>query len=88
MASDSSWHKQLSALDEEELTDAFPYWLTPFRNYKTFCPYLVGTYDDLAEIVARYIRVGFRAFITDIPIAEDELRHQRKVFQQAEDLTA
>ncbi|MGD8375012.1 MAG: LLM class flavin-dependent oxidoreductase [Acidobacteriota bacterium] len=82
--SDSSWHKQLSALDEEELSDAFPYWLTPFRNYKTFCPYLVGTYDRLASIVARYVRVGFRVFITDIPVRDDDLRHQQEVFRRVE----
>jgi alkanesulfonate monooxygenase len=80
--SDSSWHKQLSEMDEEELTEAFPYWLTPFRNYKTFCPYLVGTYERLAGIVARYIRVGFRTLITDIPVDPDELRHQRIVLDR------
>lgn len=81
--SDSAWHKQLAAINEEELTEAYPYWLTPFRNYQTFCPYLVGTYERLAGIVARYIRVGFRTFITDIPIAADELGHQRRVFELA-----
>ena len=39
----------------------------PFQNYKTFCPYLVGTYDEVAELVAGYIRLGARTFILDIP---------------------
>jgi hypothetical protein len=31
----------------------------------------------------RYIRVGFRTFVTDIPLAEEELTHQKTVFQLA-----
>lgn len=81
--SDSAWHKQLSAMHHEELTTEFPYWLTPFQNYKTFCPYLVGSYERIARIVSRYIRVGFRTFITDIPISENELQHQKIVFDLA-----
>src|SRR5262249_39850050 len=38
--SDSQWHKQLSRLDESTLDTAPTYWLVPFKNYKTFCPYL------------------------------------------------
>lgn len=86
--SDSAWHKQLSELKQEELTEAFPYWLAPFQNYKTFCPYLVGTYDRISEIVARYIRVGFRTFITDIPAEKEELSHQKVVFESAAKLAA
>ena len=82
-SSDSHWHKQLSALRHEELTEAYPYWLTPFQNYKTFCPYLVGTYERISSIVARYIRVGFRTFVTDIPDDREELMHQLHVFRAA-----
>lgn len=81
--SDSAWHKQLSAVGDDELTEDFPYWLAPFKNYKTFCPYLVGEYNRIAEIVARYIRIGFRTFITDIPATKDELTHQKIVFELA-----
>ncbi len=83
--SDSVWHKELSSL-KEEMTDGYPYWLGPFQNYKTFCPYLVGNYRDVAEIVARYIAVGFRTFITDIPPDKEELFHQKIVFDLAQRL--
>jgi len=82
-SSDSHWHQQLSVLKHEELTEAYPYWLTPFQNYKTFCPYLVGTYRRIGGIVARYIRAGFRTFITDIPADKEELLHQKIVFELA-----
>jgi alkanesulfonate monooxygenase len=82
-SSDSHWHQQLSGLKQEELTESYPYWLTPFQNYKTFCPYLVGTYRRIAGIVARYIQAGFRTFITDIPADKEELLHQKIVFELA-----
>jgi alkanesulfonate monooxygenase len=82
-SSDSHWHQQLSGLRHEELTEAYPYWLTPFQNYKTFCPYLVGTYRRISGIVARYVQAGFRTFITDIPADKEELLHQKIVFELA-----
>lgn len=80
--SDSVWHQELSALKDDR-TDGYPYWLRPFQNYKTSCPYLVGSYREVAEIVARYIAVGFRTFITDIPPDKEELFHQKIVFDLA-----
>ena len=66
--SDSQWHKQLSELAATEPVDGEnPYWLGPFENYNTFCPYLVGSYDAVSAEVARYIGLGFKTFILDIP---------------------
>jgi alkanesulfonate monooxygenase len=81
--SDSVWHKQLSQLGEVAKTEKIPYWLHPFQNYKTFCPYLVGSYGQVAEELARYIAVGFKTFILDIPPSEEELHHIGVVFEQA-----
>jgi alkanesulfonate monooxygenase len=47
--SDSHWHKQLSELGEQPASDENPYWLRPFQTYKTFCPYLVGSYERVAR---------------------------------------
>ena len=55
----------------------------PFKNYKTFCPYLVGSYDAVAAEIGRYLGVGFRTFILDIPPAEEELDHTAVAFEQA-----
>jgi alkanesulfonate monooxygenase len=82
--SDSVWHQQLSDLGKiGGDRDQNPYWLVPFENYKTFCPYLVGSYDRVAEEVGRYISVGYRTFILDVPASPDELQHIGVVFERA-----
>lgn len=81
--SDSEWHKQLSGLGERGATPMSPYWLGPFENYKTFCPYLVGSYEIVAKEIARYIGVGHRTFILDVPSTKEELCHIGVVFTQA-----
>jgi len=84
--SDSAWHKQLSQMAIETKPDRGPYWLWPFENYKTFCPYLVGSYDRVASEVAKYIERGFLTFILDIPPTREELEHIGIVFSQAAQL--
>jgi alkanesulfonate monooxygenase len=87
--SDSSWHRQLSRRDaspgsvSEDLQTRNPYWLVPFQNYKTFCPYLVGTHERIAELLGRYMRLGARTFILDVPPSEEDLRHIAVVFNAA-----
>jgi alkanesulfonate monooxygenase len=78
--SDSVWHHQLSELGERKDS---PYWLAPFQNYKSFCPYLVGSYDEVAQELARYIALGHKTFILDAPPSREELRHTRIGFQKA-----
>jgi alkanesulfonate monooxygenase len=81
--SDSHWHKELSELGAQTAEGKSPYWLRPFENYKTFCPYLVGSYDRVANEIVRYLDVGFTTFILDIPPSEEELRHTSVVFERA-----
>jgi alkanesulfonate monooxygenase len=64
------------------------YWLWPFENYKTFCPYLVGSYDVVAAELAKYIEHGYRTFILDIPPSREELEHIKRVFSRAQELVA
>jgi alkanesulfonate monooxygenase len=71
--SDSVWHKQLAGIDEQSETS--PYWMVPFHNYKTMCPYLVGSYEQVAEELGRYFNAGYRTLILDIPPDADELMH-------------
>ena len=77
--SDSHWHKQLSELGAKAVPGS-PYWMHPFENYKTFCPYLVGDYDTVAAEVGRYTDVGYNTFILDIPPSLEELRHIAEAF--------
>ncbi len=78
--SDSSWYNQLSEIDELPVERSTPYWLVPFKNYKTFCPYLIGSYDEVRNEVSKYIQEGFQTFILDVPPNREELRHIAIVF--------
>jgi alkanesulfonate monooxygenase len=68
--SDSEWVARLSAADEFPGGPDSPYWMGPFRNYATFCPYLVGSHEKVTAEVARYVDAGCRTFILDT--ARDE----------------
>ena len=81
--SDSKWHEQLSKLGAQPVSERNPYWLTPFQNYKTFCPYLVGSHAEVAREVSRFIATGVDTFILDIPPSRDELEHIGAVFDLA-----
>jgi alkanesulfonate monooxygenase len=81
--SDSVWHRQLSELARTATPGDSPYWLVPFENYKTMCPYLVGSYERVGEELARYVGLGYRSFILDIPPHEAELRHTQAAFAHA-----
>jgi alkanesulfonate monooxygenase len=82
--SDSVWHKQLSELAHSTEGTRTPYWLGPFQNYRTFCPYLVGSYEAVADEIARYLALGYETFILDIPPNEEELECIGKVFDLAQ----
>jgi alkanesulfonate monooxygenase len=79
--SDSVWHKQLSEL--ELPAEPSVYWLAPFQNYKAMCPYLVGSYGQVGEELARYFGAGYRTVILDIPPDPDELEHTFAAFAAA-----
>jgi alkanesulfonate monooxygenase len=79
--SDSVWHKELAA--REDTGEDSPYWLVPFHNYKTMCPYLVGSYDQVADELARYFNAGYRTVILDIPPSREELTHTFAAFNRA-----
>ena len=79
--SDSVWHKELS--EREDAVENSPYWLVPFHNYKTMCPYLVGSYDQVADELGRYFNAGYRTVILDIPPSAEELSHTFVAFNRA-----
>jgi alkanesulfonate monooxygenase len=86
--SDSQWHKQLSDLAETSKSNGSPYWLWPFENYNTFCPYLVGSHEQVAVELSKYIGQGFRTFILDIPQSAEELHHTNMAFDRAQQMVA
>jgi alkanesulfonate monooxygenase len=80
--SDSVWHRKLSELMGLPKEKRSTYWLWPFKNYKTFCPYLVGSYTQVATEVGRYVSAGCTTFILDVPASEKDLHHIGMVFTQ------
>lgn len=83
--SDSAWHKQLCDLGAAAAGRRSPYWLGPFENYKTFCPYLVGSYEVVGMELSGYIRSGYKTFILDIPVEAEDLMHSAIAFARAVD---
>jgi len=85
--SDSLWHKQLSETAVQTRANRSVYWLRPFESYKTFCPYLVGDYQTVACELGRYIALGYRTFILDVPPSREDLQHTCAVFDRAVELS-
>lgn len=81
--SDSVWHKTLSGIGEDLRAERSTYWLVPFENYKTFCPYLVGSYSQVAGELRRYLDSGYRTFLMDVPTEEEDLSHIGIAFDRA-----
>lgn len=79
--SDSAWHQQLSGLADSN-SDDNPYWLVPFQNYKTMCPYLVGDYDKVGRELSRYYDLGYQTLILDVPGNLEDLLHTRRALER------
>ncbi len=79
--SDSVWHQQLANLGGA--ADGSPYWLHPFENYQTMCPYLVGNYRQVGMEISRYLSLGYRTIILDVPSSAEDLVHTSAVLAAA-----
>ena len=84
----SHWHRRLSADAQHSSQPREGYWLYPFRAYRTFCPYLVGSYREVAEQLVGYFDLGIGTVILDVPETEDDLHHARLALELAEELRA
>lgn len=83
-ASDSQWVHRLSEADEFPGGPDSPYWMGPFKNYTTFCPYLVGNYDKVAAELNRYFDQGCHTFILDTCRDEADYADAAAVFAHAQ----
>ncbi|MET7468237.1 LLM class flavin-dependent oxidoreductase [Micromonospora sp. NPDC005686] len=79
----SSWQPQLASVPIADEGEGGAYWLVPFRYHHTFCPYLVGSYDEVAQAVATYLKGGARTFVFDLPQEPDDLYHTRIAVERA-----
>ena len=82
-ASVSSWQPQLAGLPIADEAEGEAYWIVPFRYHHTFCPYLVGSHDEVAKAVTTYLHGGIRTFVIDIPAEPDDLHHARFAIERA-----
>lgn len=87
-ASDSKWLLRLSEADEFPGGLDSPYWMGPFKNYSSFCPYLVGSYEKVVPEVARYIAGGCRTYIMDFARGDSDYVDTSEVFARALNLSA
>ena len=62
------------------------YWMIPFTNYKTFCPYLVGSYDRVGAALARYFEEGCSTLILDVPVGAEEMEHVTRAIRRGAEL--
>jgi len=81
--SDSFRQKRLSGTGAAARQES-PYWLVPCENRATLCPYLVGSYDTVAHELRRYIALGYKTFILDVPSDPEELEHINTAFTRAQ----
>lgn len=82
-ASVSSWQGQLASVPIADDGDGGAYWLVPFRYHHTFNPYLVGSYDEVAQAMTTYLNGGIRTFVLDVPRELDDLHHARIAIERA-----
>ena len=80
--SGSQWHDELWKDSSGELPALDPYWMHPFRASTEYCPFLVGSYDEVAEQLARYLDLGGNTLILNHPWEEEDLHHARIVLDR------
>ncbi|MER5197931.1 LLM class flavin-dependent oxidoreductase [Streptomyces sp. NPDC002755] len=85
---ESRWHRNLSRDAQHSHRPRDGYWLYPFRAYKTFCPYLVGSYEEVARLLGEYLELGITALILDVPREEDDLHHSAIALRLAQRMPA
>ncbi len=70
-----AWKSQLLE-QARHLGDTDVYNLVPFKNFDTDVPYLVGSYEEVAACLARYLHWGINLLVVEIPITgHDEFAH-------------
>lgn len=84
---DARWSDALWAATDGEPAGAGAYWPYPFRASKEFCPYLVGSYPEVAQVLARYLDTGIRVLILAQPWEEDDLPHAVEAIRCAQRLS-
>lgn len=79
---DAVWKKELA---DKQAGSHSCYSLLPFRNFKSDCPYYIGSYEEVSDVIVRYIVNGTDNLVIEIPPAEKdrEFSHIRQVLTLA-----
>jgi alkanesulfonate monooxygenase len=80
---DSVWKRRMMLAADEPDRSASGYWLAPFRNFKADCPYIVGSYDLVGEVLASLVIGGIEMFVLNISVDEEEFVHIQRAFKLA-----
>ena len=83
---ESHWHKKLSRDAALTSTQKSPYWLYPFKSFRSFSPYLVGCHAEVGAALSEYFSLGVSTIILDADdlIEQDDLRHAAIALDLAE----
>ncbi|GAA1602372.1 LLM class flavin-dependent oxidoreductase [Actinoplanes couchii] len=78
----SRWHQNLSEDAVAAGAEENAYWLYPFRSYRAFSPYLVGSHAEVAGLLSRYFALGVSTVVLDVDgtLEEADLHHTRIAF--------
>ena len=80
--SDSQWVRDL--VKRQDAPETHPYWLGPFRTFRTSCPFLVGSRDEVATEICMYLKAGFRSFLLEQPMDAEDSKRITEVFKMAQ----
>lgn len=81
-ASDSSWVKNMAA--DITVPDGHPYWLSPYHNYQSSCPFLVGSKLSIIKEIVSYLKIGFRLFLVESPTNKADSEMIGDIFKRAQ----
>lgn len=83
--SNATWKAELWDKAQKAKEDENPFWLKPFETFQADCPYYVGSYDDLADLLTSAVMSGTSTFILDIVPEEEEYVHINRTFELMEE---
>ncbi|MCW3072420.1 MAG: Alkanesulfonate monooxygenase [Bacteroidetes bacterium] len=81
---DSVWKQKLLGSADTKTDDA-RYWMAPFKSFQADCPYYIGDYFQIADVIVSYVMDGARSIIIDTPADEQEYQNIQQAFKIAEE---
>ncbi len=79
--SSSQWIRNLATLaDESEVFDEV-YWLGAYQSGQSNCPYLVGSYEQVASYLRHYLTAGVQEVLIDGPFSQEDFYHTDQVLR-------